>query len=61
VRGAQGVDPELMWRMCFWAVVACLIGAHVPGRHGFWPEFAADPTVVFRRPGIRSIGGLAED
>src|SRR5882724_12377440 len=25
----------------------------------FWPEFAADPTVVFRRPGIRSIGGLA--
>jgi len=55
----EGIDPGIQWRMCFWAVVGTLIFAHLAKvMMESWPEFVADPTVVFRKPGIRSLGGL---
>jgi phosphatidylglycerol:prolipoprotein diacylglycerol transferase len=53
------IDRDLMFRMSFWGIVSGLAGAHVAKMAmDYTPQFTADPLIVFRPGGIRSLGGF---
>lgn len=53
------IDHDRMFRMCFWLMVCGFAGAHVAKvMMDSTPQFLADPSLVFRPGGIRSLGGL---
>jgi phosphatidylglycerol---prolipoprotein diacylglyceryl transferase len=55
-----GLSQDLMFRVCFWALLSGLLGAHIAKQamdHN--RVFMADPFIVFKTVGgIRSLGGL---
>ncbi len=55
-----GVNRDLMFRVCFWALLGGLLGAHVAKQAMDYNRvFLADPFIVFKTTGgIRSLGGL---
>jgi len=57
----RGIEPEQMFRFCFWVYASAIIGAYISkGILDDFPAFLADPLRVFKVPlGVRSVGGIA--